>query len=127
MKLSLTVCDQATVRHTETLRNSNIDANPLIETGDFIVELISRRVLIRGEELRLTSAEFDVLHFLLSNPKRLVTASTILLTQRSSGEIRRTEFIRAMLSLQRKLEEISASEHYLRAESWVVYDFKPGG
>ena len=45
----------------------------MIESGDFKFDLVRRAVTLSGENLLLTSEEFDVLVFLASHPQRLVT------------------------------------------------------
>jgi two-component system KDP operon response regulator KdpE len=52
----------------------------MIESGDFKIDRANRTVTLRGEELRLSSEEFDVLVFLAGHPQRLVTPGTMLTT-----------------------------------------------
>lgn len=101
--------------------------NNLVESGDFKLDLASRRAQVRGRELQLSSAEFDLLHFLLSHPKKLVTPQTVLSTNGGVKAIRRAEFMKTLLSLRQKLDDVSAGEHYLRTEPWVLYSFSPAG
>jgi hypothetical protein len=49
-----------------------------IRFGDFKIDLDERIVTLRDQELRLTSEEFDVLVFLASHPRSLVTPQTML-------------------------------------------------
>ena len=44
-----------------------------IRFGDFKINLNERIVMLRDQELQLTSEEFDVLVFLASHPRSLVT------------------------------------------------------
>ncbi len=53
-------------------------ASPLIEAGDIRVDLSTRTVLVRGEEVTLTRTEFDILAFLARNADRVVTSRMIL-------------------------------------------------
>lgn len=96
-------------------------------TGDFKLDLMSRRAYVRGHDLELTSAEFDLLRFLLSHPKKLVTPRTVLSTHMESPTVQRTEFIKTLMSLRRKLAAVSPNEHYLRTEPWVLYSFNAAG
>lgn len=97
----------------------------MIESGDFTIDLAERTVTLRGEDLSLTSEEFDVLVFLAGHPQRLVTPHTMLATSWTSNGLRQTEFLRALMSLGKKLDAAGHGKHYLRTEPWVVYRFDP--
>jgi DNA-binding response OmpR family regulator len=104
------------------------ETNAWIETGAFKLDLNSRKAHVRDKELELSSAEFDLLHFLLSHPKKqLVTPRTVLTTDAGARMVRRSEFMKTLLSLRRKLDAVSAGEHYLRTEPWVLYSFSAAG
>jgi len=45
-----------------------------VSTGDVLVDLARRRVIVRGEEVRLTKTEFDILAVLARNLDRVVTS-----------------------------------------------------
>ena len=45
-----------------------------VRTGDLLVDLARRRVIVRGEEVRLTKTEFDILAVLAHNLDRVVTS-----------------------------------------------------
>jgi len=97
----------------------------MIEFGDFKIDLDGRTVTLCGQELRLTSEEFDVLVFLAGHPQSLVTPRTMLATIWTANRLRQTEFLRALLSLRKKLDAAGSGKHYLRTEPWVVYRFDP--
>jgi DNA-binding response OmpR family regulator len=95
----------------------------VIETGDFRINVVARSASVGGSELDLSSEEFDLLMFLLSHPKKMVTPTTVLSTSWPGHGIRHTDFLRVLLSLRQKLDETGG--HYLRTEPWVVYQFDP--
>jgi DNA-binding response OmpR family regulator len=95
----------------------------VIEAGDFRIDLATRSVSVRGHELRLAPDEFDLLVFLTSHPKKMVTPSTTLSTNWPGQGIRQTDFFHVLLSLRKKLDETGT--HYLRTEPWIVYRFNP--
>ena len=95
----------------------------LIVAGDFRIDTVERAATLRGQELRLTSEEFDVLVFLTNHPQRVVTPQTMLATNWSSEGLHHTEFLKALMSLNRKLKEVAADQQYLRTEPWVIYRF----
>lgn len=100
-------------------------ANELIEVGDFRINVMQRSATLQGEELGLTLAEFDVLVFLTTHPQRCVTPHTVLATSWTSDGLYQTEFLKALLSLRRKLDAVAAGKQYLRTEPWVIYRFDP--
>jgi len=101
-------------------------AADVIEAGDFLIDVPARRATLRGRELDLTSAEFEVLVFLAGHPKSFVTPHTMLATNWTSGQVRQAEFLRALMSLTKKLDSAAgASQHYIRTEPWIFYRFDP--
>lgn len=62
--------DRALERDTA---EESLSVTGMIESGDFKIDLAGRMVTLGGQELRLTSEEFDVLVFLASHPQSLVT------------------------------------------------------
>ena len=106
----------------------NVDAAvsaATIEVGDFVIHTIERTASVHGESLRLTSEEFDVLVFLTTHPQRCVTPRTVLTTNWAEDDHHQTDFIKALLSLRRKLEAVAGGKQYLRTEPWVIYRFEP--
>jgi DNA-binding response OmpR family regulator len=101
-------------------------AADVIEAGDFLIDVPARKATLRGRELDLTSAEFEVLVFLAGHPKSLVTPHTMLATNWASGQIRQARFLRALMSLTKKLDSAAgSSQHYIRTEPWIFYRFDP--
>jgi len=96
----------------------------VIQAGDFRIDLQSGRVIVRGNEVQLTQEEVDLLVFLTTHPKKIVTPSTQLVT-RAGNRVRQTQFLRVLLGLCRKIEPDN-SHHYIRTEPWVFYRFDPG-
>jgi two-component system KDP operon response regulator KdpE len=103
----------------------SVSLRGMIESGDFKIDLDGRTVTLCGQELRLTSEEFDVLVFLADHPQSLVTRRTMLATIWTANRLRQTEFLRALFSLRKKLDAAAPGKHYLRTEPWVVYRFDP--
>ena len=95
-----------------------------IRSGDFRIDLDRRSASLLGQELALTSEEFDLLVFLAGHPRSLITPRTVLASGWSDQGVRRTELWRALLSLRSKLNAIAGpGRQYLRTEPWVAYRF----
>lgn len=102
-----------------------VSSTEIIEVGDFRVEVAERDVTLRGEKLPLTDEEFDVLLYLIGHPQRCVTPRTVLATNWRRDRLHQTEFLKALLSLRKKLDAVVAGNQYLRTEPWVIYRFDP--
>lgn len=110
----------------EVLRHAEGPApTEVMEVGDFTIDTAGRAAALRGQDLRLTSAEFDVLVFLTTHPQRCVTPHTILATSWVEDGFHQTEFLKVLLSLRKKLDAVVAGNHYLRTEPWIIYKFDP--
>jgi DNA-binding response OmpR family regulator len=103
----------------------SVSPTGIIESGDFKIDLAGRTVTLDGQGLPLTSEEFDVLVFLAGHPRRLVTPNTMLATSWAKNGLRQTGFLKALLSLRKKLDAAGHGKHYLRTEPWVMYRFDP--
>jgi two-component system, OmpR family, KDP operon response regulator KdpE len=104
--------------------NPRACSSDVIGAGDFKINTAERTATVRGETLPLTSEEFDVLVFMTTHPQRVVTPRTTLTTSWTKDASRQTEFLKALLSLQRKLQALGGRQ-YLRTEPWVIYRFDP--
>jgi DNA-binding response OmpR family regulator len=102
-----------------------VSSAQIIEAGDFRVAVAERVVTLRGEKLPLTDEEFDVLLYLIGHPQRCVTPRTVLATSWTGDGLHQTEFLKALLSLRKKLDAVGAGNQYLRTEPWVIYRFDP--
>jgi two-component system, OmpR family, KDP operon response regulator KdpE len=102
-----------------------VSSNRLIEIGDFRIDTLQRSVTLRGQQLPLTSQEFDVLVFLVGHPQQLVTPHTTLSTNWTNDRPHQTEFLKTLLSLRQKLDALGGGRQYLRTEPWVIYRFDP--
>lgn len=95
--------------------------------GTLEIRLASRDVLRDGQVVQLTPREFDVLAYLASRPKRVVTRQQLLGDVWKSSEEWQdpatvTEHIRR---LRHKIEEDPANPRWLRAVRNVGYAFEP--
>lgn len=94
--------------------------------GDFRLNGRTREASLRGQNLELTADEFDLLQYLLTHHKRLVTPRTQLCTSTQPSGVRSANFIATLLSLKKKLRAVSGTD-YLKTEPWVLYSFSASG
>jgi DNA-binding response OmpR family regulator len=109
----------------QVLKVEGAGSTEMVEIGDFTIDTAERTASLLGEDLGLTSEEFDVLMFLTTHPQRCVTPHTILATSWTEDRLHQTEFLKALLSLRKKLDGLATRKQYLRTEPLVVYRFDP--
>ena len=97
----------------------------IIEAGDFVIDLERFTASVRGHDLRLTAAEFDLLVFLMGHRRKVVTPRTLLVTRWTPRDVHQEDFLPVLQSLRRKLEEEIPTQHYLRTEPWLLCRFEP--
>jgi two-component system, OmpR family, KDP operon response regulator KdpE len=115
-------CDKASEQDTA---KESASVTRRIRFGDFKIDLDERIVTVCDQELRLTSEEFDVLVFLASHPRSLVTPQTMLAKSSTANQLGQTRFLTTLISLRKKLDAVGHGKHYLQTESWVIYRFDP--
>jgi len=117
-----------TERALHALRLSHFgtqDRESIVEVGDFTIDLAQRTVMVRGREISLNDAEFDLLVFLTTHRRKVVTPRTLLITRWARGEARQEDFLPILLSLRKKLDSELPGQHYVRMEPWVLCRFEP--
>jgi DNA-binding response OmpR family regulator len=96
--------------------------------GPFVVDTVARRLLRDGVEVRLTSAEFDLLRVLAERPNRVLSRDTLvdLLKGYDRDPFDRSIDIR-VTRLRRKIETEPAAPAYIRTVRGEGYLFNPLG
>lgn len=70
--------EELDLRIKALLRRAGIKENKRIELSDFTMDEDERSVYLRGEEVRLTTREFNILYKLLSYPKKTFTRDALM-------------------------------------------------
>ncbi|MDV6260465.1 response regulator [Rhodococcoides yunnanense] len=97
---------------------------PVVETGDFTVDLAAKTVVRGGENVHLTRTEWGVLELLVRNEGKLVSQKDILRTVWGPGHERETHYLRIYLGqLRQKLERDPAAPVHLITETGMGYRF----
>jgi two-component system KDP operon response regulator KdpE len=98
------------------------------EAGDFRIDLDTRRVHARGQEVRLTPKEFDLFVYLARHPNRVIPHAELLEAVWGEASQEQPEYLRVFMGqLRKKLEPDSSNPRYLVTEPWVGYRFSPKG
>jgi two-component system KDP operon response regulator KdpE len=99
-----------------------------IDAGDFKIDLDSRRVHARGNEVRLTPKEFELFVYMARHPSRVITHRTLLEAVWGEASQEQPEYLRVFMGqLRKKLEPDPSNPRYLVTEPWVGYRFNPTG
>src|SRR5258708_4605483 len=100
---------------------------PVIDAGDFHIDIPSRRVQVKAREVHLTPKEFDLLVHLARHPGKVLTHRKLLAAVWGANSVEQPEYLRVFIGhLRKKLEPDETSPRYLLTEPWVGYRFEPG-
>jgi two-component system KDP operon response regulator KdpE len=98
----------------------------VLEVGDLRLDFSTRRVFLRGAEVRLTPLEYRLLATLGRTPGRVMTHRHLLAEVWGPGYEDEAHYVRLFMSqLRRKIEDDPARPRYLRTEPGVGYRFLP--
>jgi two-component system KDP operon response regulator KdpE len=97
----------------------------IIRFGNVEIRMGARRVTADGKYVRLTPREFDLLHFLVSNPDMVLTHERILQAVWGPGYGSEVEYLRVFIKqLRKKIEPHPAKPQYILTEHWLGYRFR---
>ena len=97
-----------------------------IKVGDFKIDLAGHRTLVRGEEVRLTPKEFDLLVYFARHPEKVITHAVLLRSVWGAQSVNQNEYLRVFVGQLRKKLEGGGDKHYIVTEPWIGYRFTPG-
>jgi two-component system KDP operon response regulator KdpE len=114
---------RAAVRRTETVPLT--PETTLVTTEDFTIDLLAKKAIRAGRDVRLTPTEWHLLEILVCNPGRLITQKHLLQEVWGASQGNKTNYLRVyMAQLRRKLEADPAHPCYLITEPGVGYRFE---
>lgn len=97
-----------------------------VEVGDFIIDEQMHMVHVRGEEIRLTPKEFELLFYMLKNHGKVLTHRALLSAVWGPTYSEQTEYLRVFLgNLRKKIEKNPAKPQHVRTEPYIGYRFIP--
>jgi len=95
-----------------------------LEAGTLTIDYDRHRVLIAGEEIRLTPKEFELLALLARSADRVLTHRTILKAVWGANAATQPEHLWVLMAqLRKKIEPDPSHPRYLLSEPWVGYRF----
>jgi two-component system KDP operon response regulator KdpE len=94
----------------------------LFSTGDLEIDLLHRRIRLRGQEIHLPVKRYEVLRVLAEGAGKVLTHETILRAVWGPRHAERVEYLRvAIRDLRRKLEADPCHPRYIVTEQRVGY------
>ncbi len=108
------------------LRRSNIDENlsSKIVCGEIEIDLSSRDIFFKGEQLKLTPIEYELLKYFLLNRNKTLTHKQILKEVWGVGYQNEMQYLRTYVNtLRKKIEQNSTRPNYIKTESGIGYRF----
>jgi two-component system, OmpR family, KDP operon response regulator KdpE len=103
------------------------EEKPLIEVGDFRIDIPARNVQVKGRDVHLTPKEFDLLVYLARHAGKVLTHRALLAAVWGANCVEQPEYLRVFVGhLRRKLELEESAPKYIVTEPWVGYRFQPG-
>jgi two-component system, OmpR family, KDP operon response regulator KdpE len=120
--------DELLARIRAALRRSNASpAEVKIEVGDFQADLEDRVIKVRGEEVRLTPKEYELLVHLIQHAGKVLTHRKLLSAVWGGDYVEQTEYLRVFIGhLRKKIEIDPARPKHILTEPWTGYRFDPG-
>ncbi|MFJ9822675.1 response regulator [Streptomyces sp. NPDC101151] len=114
---------RAAVRRTEDL--PLVPEATLVRTDGFSIDLLAKKVVREGRDVRLTPTEWHLLEILVTHPGRLITQKQLLQEVWGVSQSNKTNYLRVyMAQLRRKLEADPSSPRYLITEPGMGYRFE---
>jgi two-component system, OmpR family, KDP operon response regulator KdpE len=111
------------LRHLERVKRG--EKEPVFETKDFKVDLTSRLVTVRGQEVHLTPHEYDLLALLVKHAGKVVTQKQILKEIWGPSADDQTQYLRLYVhQLRQKIEPDSNRPKYIVTEPGIGYRLK---
>lgn len=105
-----------------TRRATGAEADPLVITASFTIDLAARIVTRDGQPVRLTPTEWRLLEILARNAGRIVTQSELLRELRGPDLDRESHYLRVYLAqLRRKLEPDPSRPRHLLTDPGIGY------
>ncbi len=99
-------------------------ATPLVRLDTLEINLSTRRVILGGNENRLTPKEFELLYYFLTNPNVALPHEKILQAVWGPDYGNEVEYLRVFVKqLRKKIEPDPANPRYLVTEPWLGYRF----
>ena len=121
--------EELTARIQAVLRRSAVaEANALpaqIHAKDLVIDLVKRRVMLKGEDIHLTPKEYELLKLLAIHPGQVLTTRMLLNEVWGPNKKRSPHLVNVFVNtLRKKLgESPTSTTHFILTEPGIGYRF----
>jgi len=118
--------EELLARIRAALRRTNAsDPLPPVNSPDLQIDFESRKVLVRGQPVRLTPKEFGLMRQLVANAGKPISHRSLLQAVWGPDYGEETEYLRVFINqLRKKIELDPKNPRYIRTEPWIGYRFE---
>jgi len=107
-------------------RAAPTEALPPFVSANLKIDFEKRSVLVKGEPVRLTPKEFELLHHLVANRGKAQGHRRLLQAVWGPDYGDETEYLRVFINqLRKKIEPDRRHPRYIHTEPWIGYRFEP--
>jgi two-component system, OmpR family, KDP operon response regulator KdpE len=115
---------RASIRRWELMNNGRFDQDRLIISRDLLIDTEARQVRLRGEPVKLTPREYDILVYLARRAGKVVTHSELLKAVWGNVYGEEREYLRVFISqLRHKIDDDPMRSAYIMTEPGIGYRF----
>jgi two-component system KDP operon response regulator KdpE len=95
---------------------------PVFRSGDLVVDLVGREVTLRGQPVKFTRKEYDLLRLLVQHAGKVVTQRQILQEVWGPAHVEDTQYLRVYIGqLRQKLDDDATKPSLIATEPGVGY------
>ena len=110
----------ARIRAAQRHRLQQQGERPVFRTGDLTVDLVRRIVTVRGQEVKFSPREYDLLRLLVAHAGKVLTHNMIL--RELWGPATDVQYLRIYIrALRQKIERDTDKPEYIMTETGVGY------
>lgn len=115
---------RASIRRLNLINNGRVEDGRLIVTRDLLIDTESRQVHLKGEVLKLTPHEYDILVYLARHAGKAISHRELLKAVWGNIYGEEREYLRVFISqLRRKIEDDPMRATYILTEPGFGYRF----
>ncbi len=107
-------------------RAAPAESLPPFASQDFQIDFEKRAVSVKGQPVRLTPKEFELLRHLVANQGKALAHRRLLQAVWGPDYGEETEYLRVFINqLRKKIEPDPHHPRYIHTEPWIGYRFEP--
>jgi two-component system KDP operon response regulator KdpE len=115
---------RASIRRWSLMNNGRMAEEVLIVNRDLLIDTEARQVRLRGETIKLTPHEYDILVYLAQRPGKAISHRELLKAVWGNVYGEEREYLRVFISqLRHKIEDDPMRSNYILTEPGIGYRF----